>query len=257
MRNFLLILAMLVPAAPAAADLTATYVNRRGIETIVEVNDAGLARIGTNRKEEGEGRPDYSIFRPEGDFFVFYRGDLPAVVSWDVFRRVIHHNVRTMSPVAASPMEGPTSPGAEKPRTPLVRLPPLVGEVMVDGRRGTVYLGAGTTAWDRHHWIVISRDRELRPLTTAFSRFFRSRPDYFEFPDYGPNQRLHQLDALMAEGAPLAFGDLQLVSVNFGAVPGNRFELPAKPLTAQAYQAIIGSVSIGPASAPAEPKPVD
>jgi hypothetical protein len=231
MRNFLLILAMLVPAAPAAADLTATYVNRRGIETIVEVNDAGLARIGTNRKEEGEGRPDYSIFRPEGDFFVFYRGDLPAVVSWDVFRRVIHHNVRTMSPVAASPMEGPTSPGAEKPRTPLVRLPPLVGEVMVDGRRGTVYLGAGTTAWDR--------------------------PDYFEFPDYGPNQRLHQLDALMAEGAPLAFGDLQLVSVNFGAVPGNRFELPAKPLTAQAYQAIIGSVSIGPASAPAEPKPVD
>jgi hypothetical protein len=52
----------------------------------------------------------------------------------------------------------------------------------------------------------------------------------------------------MAEGAPLTFDDLQLVSVSFAPVPAGRFELPAKPRTAQEYQQIIGGVSIGPAA---------
>ncbi len=54
----------------------------------------------------------------------------------------------------------------------------------------------------------------------------------------------------MAKGAPLAFGDLQLVSICFATVAASRFELPSKPLTAPEYQPIIGTTSIVPASGP-------
>lgn len=248
MRRLLLILALLGPAAPAAADVTATYVNRKGIETIVEATDAGLARIGTTRREEGDGLPDYSIFRPDGDWFIFYHEYKPAVVGWDVFRRVIEYNVGEMGPVPAVPADGPRVREAEKPRRPSLPLPRAVGKVMLEGRPATVYLGAGVSTWDRYHWIAIAEDPKLRPLAQAFSRFFRSRFDYYRFPTYEPDRRLHELDRLMALGAPLAFGDLQLVSVSFDPIPPDRFKLPATPLTAQQYQAIIGTVSIGPAS---------
>ena len=248
MRPRLLLILVLASAAPAQADITATYSNPRGIETIVEVSDAGLVRIGTSRKEEGEGRPEYSIFTPEGDYFIFYHEDQPKVVSWDVFRRVIHHNVRTMAPVPVRAAEGPILPEAEKPRIPSVSLPAPVGKVVLHSGPGTVYLGSGVNIWDRHHWIVISPDPKLRPLAQAFSRFFRSRIDYYQFPTYEPDPRLHELDGLMAKGAPLAFGDLELDQVRFDAVSPDRFKLPAKPLTAPEYQAIIGFITIGPAS---------
>ena len=229
-------------ASPAAADVTASYVNPKGIETVVEVNDAGFARIGTTRREEGEGPPDFSIFRPDGDFFVFYDDDKMKVVGWDVFEYVIDRSMLGTDP--PRPMTK-----AEKARAASkVPPPPVVGQTMLEGRAATVHRGTASWGWQRHHWIAISSDPKLKPLAGAFSRFFRSRYEFFDDRHKEADPHLHELDKLMAMGAPLEFGNLQLVSVKFDKIDDGRFKLPATPLTAAEYQAIVGYVGIGPAS---------
>ncbi len=243
MRHILIAIALMVVAAPAQADITATYVNARGYETIVEVNDAGWARIGQTRREEGEGSPDYSIFRPDGDYFAFFdRDDNQGhkVVRWDVFKQVIENSVSE----GLGPIEPLTAEEAARAAR-AVPVPKAVGRVVLEGRPGTLYLGEGDAPWRDHHWVVISSDEKLRPVGRALLRFFRSRSDFYEYPTQEPNVRLHELASLMVKGAPLDFGDLQLVSVKFDKIDDGRFRLPAVPLTAAQYQAIVGYVRVG------------
>jgi hypothetical protein len=245
---------VLTTATPAGADVTATYVNSRGIETVVEVNDAGLARMGTTRREEGDGSPDYSIFRPDGDFAVLFdHRDMEGynVVRWDVFKQVIENSVRGELGLI-EPLKAEERANAAR----AVPAPKAVGRVVLEGRPGTIYLGQGDAPWQSHHWVVISSDPKLRPLAGAFARFFRSRFDFYRYPTQEPDVRLHELWSLMAKGAPLEFGDLQLTSVKFDKIDEGRFRLPATPLTPEQYQAIVGYVRVGvPENFRIRPKP--
>lgn len=233
-------IAFAISASAARADVTATYVNARGIETVVEVNDGGFARIGATRREVGDGSPDYSIFRPDGDFFAFFDKDAHKVVRWDVFKQVIENSVTEGL--------GPIEPLTAEERANAARavpMPKAVGPVVLEGRRGTMYLGQGDAPWRSHHWMVISSDPKLKPLAAAFARFFRSRSSFYQYPTQEPDVLLHEQYLLMAKGAPLELGDLQLVSVKFDKIDVGRFRLPATPLTPEQYQAIVGYVRVG------------
>jgi hypothetical protein len=243
MHRILAAAAVAVSAAPAGADVTATYVNARGIETVVEVNDAGFARMGTTRREEGDGSPDYSIFRPDGDYAVLFdHGDMEGynVVRWDVFKQVIENSVNEgLGPIK------PLTPQEQARAARAVPAPKSVGGVLLEGRPGTMYLGEGDEGWQSHHWVVISSDPKLKPLASAFARFFRSRSNFYQYPTQEPDVRLHELWSLMTKGAPLELGDLQLRSVKFDKIDDGRFRLPSTPLSPEQYQAIVGYVRVG------------
>ena len=243
MRHFIAAAALLSTASPAAADITATYVNARGYETVVEVSDAGLVRMGQTRREEGDGPPDYSIFLPDGEYAVLFdHRDMQGfnVVRWDIFKRAVEASVHEGFG-GIEPLTEEEQANARR----AVPLPKAIGRVVLNGRAGTMYLGQGDAPWRDHHWVVVSSDPKLKPLGEAFRRFFRSRADYYEYPTQEPNVRLHELAGLMSKGAPLEIGDLQLTSIKFDKIDEGRFRLPERPLTYEVYRKMIGDVRTG------------
>lgn len=266
MQRILLAAILLLLPAPASADVTARYLNSKGIVTQVEVDDTGLARIGTVPSAEVSRQPDYSLFTAEGDFHVFDDGDAMKVVSWHVFDAVFDAQLADMLGPELLQALAREQKGEKRP----LRAPRRAGTARVAGWPGVEYAGtvsgksAGPTgdsvgvSGDKSETrpIVISHDARLLPLAKAWARLFRSRPDFDRFPSGDVDPTLAQLAMLADWGAPLQFGDARLLWVSFDDVPEHRFTLPATPLNAEEYRRLIGEPEIVTATsgtAPAAP----
>lgn len=265
MRRVFFIATFLLFSSPAAADVTARYVNAKGLVTLVEVNDAGSARIGTVTRAEGAGPPDYSLFTPEGDFYIFHGFGGVKVVSWHVFNAVIDAQTAEMFGPEMLEIYGRKQKADKRPAI----MPRRVGTARVAGWRGIEFIGAlpddppsrngeylgvliDKPAIQR---IVISPDAKLLPLARAWLRFFRSRSSFYQFPSGKVDRTLAQLAMLAERGAPLQFGDTRLTSVSFEEIQDDRFTLPAQPLNPKEYRNVIGETGIGLSAA--QPIPTD
>ena len=217
--------------SPADADITARYSDDNGRISIVEVADDGRARFGEAVRKEGAGPPDYSLFLPAGDYFIWFRDGDRKVSRWDVHNEAFWEGLAES--LADMPMEE-----AEVPE------PRPMGGTSVNGRRGQAF--TVSTVDEQLQTFVISGDPALAPLQSAWQRFYRSRPDMHPKAPQFFNVEIPQVLALLGRGAPIQAGDLRLVSISHGQIPAERFRIPERPLAKAEIKALIGRISVIP-----------
>jgi hypothetical protein len=222
MRIPLLLAALFAVAAPAQAGLRATYSQPDGKQLVIDVTDAGAARIGE------PGRDEYGLLLTDGFYVVSNEGgewrtaritDVAAAI--DQVLPPIFKDIFT----AASTRKPPAGFRIE-----------AKGSETIAGRVGKVYAvyGMNDARPNDAETFVMSDDPALKPVGQAMEQFMNGAM----VPAaalIGPAAAdiIAETRAIFALGTPLdAGGRFKLVSVETVDVPASAVALPAKPQTA-------------------------
>lgn len=217
-------------AAPAHAQLTATYVSKHGgTEMNVKMEIAANGDIRADMNVPGL----YLLKREGRTYFIMPDAAGPVVADVADMGAVIQEQ---MNKADANLCAG------------LARTPPsprLVsrGMVTVAGRTGEAYAQEGRSGSAAD--VVISRDPALAPLGAAMAAQFRTSLALLgECASTVP--LFVQMQALLDSGAPLEFGPIRLDTVQAGPIDPARFVLPAAIATRDQVRALMARTN-GPA----------
>jgi hypothetical protein len=237
MRIWLFVGLAAAVAAPARADLTATYdfgSGKQPVKMTVEVAANGDLRGGMNM-------PGMYMIRHDGrSYFVIDQPGGPMVVDAAEAGSVMQEEMNKAEPGLCEKM------GRDAPSPALVSR----GTVTVAGRSGEAFGVAART--DARPDVVISRDPALAPLGAAMAAQFRLSMTMMG-PCMGASGMFAQMQALLDSGTAIQMGPMRLDTVVSGPVDPARFVLPAAPATREQVRAMMtrpkGPVKIVPAPA--------
>jgi hypothetical protein len=223
MRIWLFFALAAAGAAPAHAQLTASYVSKGGgTEMNVKLE---IAPNGDIRADMGA--PGLYLVKREGrTYFIMPDSAGPVVADVADMGAVIQEQ---MNKAGANLCAG------------LAKAPPserLVsrGTVTVVGRTGEAYAREGRSGSAPD--VVISRDPALAPLGVAMAAQFRTSLALLgECAAAVP--LFVQMQGLLDGGAPLEFGPIRLDTVQAGPVDAARFVLPAATATRDQVRALM------------------
>jgi len=247
MRLLSALIALLL-ATPALADTTATYSGQGGMMTMtVEIAATGEMRVtmGGKMLEEMKARAPAGMdvdqlggIVRDGESYMIQPGPdgKPMVIR--------------MTDAAAVMKEYLDAHKGDFPTPPdevLEGLKPVEhGTATVNGRTGKAfYFGdeKGSPV------AVISADPDLAELGAAMRRQFASSSQMMGstgFPTMGIG-----MDAVLAQGAPIAFGGMELQAVKHDAISPGRFVLPAAPASRDQVRVLMQPrAAVGPAGKP-------
>lgn len=213
-------------AQPAWADVAGRYENTDknavlDLEMTIEADASGNARIQMQRLGS------YYLFRDNVLYTVTVSPEKTTVARISDVLAVQREALERLGW-----KDPPSAPPIEK-----VRFAPME-EVVVAGRKGRAY---GIISDDHkkpvYGSIVVSDDSALQGLGKAIARANTS-----SIKGMGSMASMLQLMneemlALLDRGAPIRMLSIELTDVSFDAIPAERFELPAKPLTFQEVRA--------------------
>jgi len=210
----ILVVAVMLAASPASADVTGRYTGPGGGIVTVEVDEDGSVRF------QPEGADNYQLFRGgEGYVVELYDGG-PVVMRWADL--TAHYNAELAEvvggDVAATEAEAP----AETMLVP-------AGSTTVEGREGKSYVPRDAIPASAPA-IVISSDPALRPLGQAWQAVIARMPTFGMMLTGNPDAVTRELSALFGTGAPLQLAEIRLIGASQDDVPAERFALPAEPL---------------------------
>lgn len=194
---FTLALAVLIGTSPAAADVTAQYVNDEGRPSLtVEVDDRGNVRVG--------GVAAYYLRTPDGEYLVEAAPGGPKVTSLE----------------AAVILAAPELRNRQLWRHDWHYEP--AGTDIVGAWEGRIYNAAGPNLPPRPPTVVVSHDPRLAAIGRAMLQASRAEAAAARRPEYND-----PLDVLLARGALLQQYRQRLDKVSFEPVAPARFALPA------------------------------
>jgi hypothetical protein len=210
-------------AAPAHADLTATYVSvNAGIDFRMKIEIAANGDLRADTSTPGM----YMIKRAGRAYFIVQEPSGPVVEDVADVGAVTQEELARLDPHFCDKW---------------VRIDPspkLVsqGTVTIAGRDGEAYGPEGHTG--SRPAVVISRDPALTPLAQAMAAQFRMTTTVMgtcmpAVPMFA------QMQALLDSGAPLLFGPARLDSVETGPIDPARFVLPGAPATREQVRALM------------------
>jgi hypothetical protein len=209
-------------AAPARADITATYVaDGPGmvLEMKVEIAAGGDLRADMNV-------PGLYMIKREGrSYFVITGPSGPIVQDFEDMGAVVREELSRTQPDLCDQFDGAGSSFKLVPR----------GTVTIAGRTGEAYAPAGHP---QHTEMVISRDPALAPLGEAMAAQFRASTIVMG-ECVARTPMFVQMLALLESGAPLQFGPMHLATVTTGPVDPARFVLPAAPASREEVRALM------------------
>lgn len=221
MRLWPLLAIAAVAAAPAHADLTATYVAVNGtLDFKMKVEVAANGDLRTDMFVAGP----YMIKREGRVYFVAPNPAAPVVQDVEDVGAVMQEELGRMNRHFCDDLQ----------RAPA--FPSMVsrGTVTIAGRAGEAY-GHDRHAGSRPE-VVISRDPALAPLGAAMAAQFRLSMTMMG-PCASKVPMFAQMQALLDSGAPLQFGPMRLDTVETGPIDPARFVLPAAPETREQVRA--------------------
>jgi TonB family protein len=244
-RRLKLLPFLLLPlgSAPAQADVTARYDVGTPMPLVVQVNDAGHARINMGRQS--------AILVRDGTAYVLM-ADLegPYAIRYEELMAEIGEATRMLYHRQA------TTPGPAEPEYEAVE----VGPATQAGYRGTAWtiVRHGQSPRPAPFELVVSSDPVLAPVGRAIARLATNEHDGFApvwgTPSFGRGF-LTAMHSVFRRGTVLRFGTLmRLQSVSTDPIPASTFALPGEPLTRQQFAARAGFPNIPVAAAP-DPNP--
>ena len=194
------LLVALLPAAATAAGLRAVYVPKMGDSVEVTVADNG----------------DIDADLGFGDRRLVVRGGRAYVVEERLTGPIVHR----LEDLEALAGEGSTGISREPAAPP----PAALGAVVVQGRPGTAYGWPDPGPPVRNPPeppLVLSDDSGLMPLATAMRRVWHAQAllaavDHPEWPK--ADSYVLELHRMLERGAPLKFGDTELVTLKQGEI---------------------------------------
>jgi hypothetical protein len=212
-----LALAALAAAPPVTGDLTATYAAPKGASHPTMTLEA--AASGDVRADVGG--PGLYMLRHLGrHYLVFTHGAKPIVVDAEKLGEAVS---------VARAKDDPACAGIDKaePRLAMVHK----GSAQIGDHIEDAWFSRGTDGvLSARPDMVISHDRALAPIATAMAEQFRTTvlmvPGCPRF-----RESLASILAVLEQGAPLRYAELELVAVAEGRIDPKRFELPAPPLS--------------------------
>ena len=212
-------------AAPAHAQLSATYVSKAGgTEMNVKMEIAANGDIRADMNVPGL----YLIKREGRTYFVMPDKAGPVVADLADMGAVVQEQ-KQMHGMSADLCAGLVK-SAPSPR--LVSR----GTVTIAGRTGEAYGQEGRSNSGAD--VVISRDPALAPLGAAMAAQFRS--SLALLGECAASVPLFvQMQGLLDSGAPLEFGPIRLDTVRTGPIDPARFVLPAAPATREQVRALM------------------
>ncbi|MEP9358900.1 hypothetical protein [Sphingomonas sp. KR3-1] len=243
-------------ATPAWADTIATYSAQGGMMTMtVEIATTGEMRVTMGGKmleqlkakaPAGMDLDQFGGIVRDGENYMLQPGPDGKV-------RVIR-----MRDAAAVMKEFMAAHMADfsKPPEDAMQGPKLVarGTATINGRTGKAFYGADAKASTKVLPVaVISTDPDLAKLGEAMRRQFATSMQMMGsagFPAMGSS-----MDAVLAQGAPLAFAGMELQTVRHDAIPPARFVLPAEPASLDQVRELMTPKKIAGESEAAEPRP--
>lgn len=214
------VLALVLLATPALADITAVYQVQHGAAKMtIEVADDGDVRSDMNARGGSyflrTGSQDYTIIATPSGPVADRQADLIAATVAVALERDPHlkERMRAMPRQLAGRqffVEG--------------------GTVSINGRPGSAYILNPTPPSTESGTIaVISHDSSLAPLGPALAQQFAgSEQAMVATAGYLPPE-LDQLNRILKSGGPLAFAGMALTEVSHVPIPAARFQLPGPP----------------------------
>lgn len=208
------------PAAPAQADLTATFVPPGGTTTIakVEVSQDGNARMDFGK---------ISFFkRGARMYLVIARGSRPIVIDM----AALQTELRASNAKSRKDVCGPFEVTAAK--ADLVHQ----GNVTIHGRTGDAWFKRGADGLElARPDMVVSHDPALAPLGAFLAEQYRVSNGLL--PDCPAlNAVVGRVEAALSGGTAILLNGMELADVREGAVDPKRFELPAPPMSVGAMR---------------------
>lgn len=204
---FTLALAALLGASPAAADVTAQYVDDKGRPSFsVEVDERGNVRVGNVGAYFGA----YYLATPDGEYLVEPGPGGPTVTALE----------------AAVILAAPKLKDRQL-WTHDWHYEAVAGTARVGAWQGRTYHAAGPNLPPRPPTVVVSHDPRLVPVGRAMLQADRAQASAARRP-----QMNDPLDALLERGAVLWQSFRRLDSVSFAPIDAERFALPSAPIEA-------------------------
>ena len=209
MRFLIFVLLLVGCSSPARADITAHYRQVGGSGTVrVEVAGNGDSRF------EMSGQPWRLIHRSGVSYVIYLLPGGPMVARIDDLRQLA------------------TEHGGEPPNLPIsrMRLVPR-GVIRMGGFSGRAYhldMPEGPTPTPQ---FVVSEDPALAPIGQVWLRQIDFSVAMLRARGAPVPEAVTRIREVLATGSPIFYGGQQLQRIDNGAIPAERFRLPAEPLT--------------------------
>lgn len=251
-----LIFALLLAAlpVPALADVTARYEMPGGNAIVIETSDDGRGRF-TPEGKDAEG--GYALFTPEDSFLVFTEKGVTHALRFSDFREALDAMIKkSLAALGATDLDSPdAAPGAETPAPGAAAEKRMTasGRSEVNGRKGILYVERGVEG--KAGELVISDDPALSPVGIVFAKAMLETPMLGDAFAGSPDGRKAELLALMAKGAPLRVGEIELRSVTFDKVASERFAMPGPPISRADFEKMVMERQQAPSADPANQEP--
>lgn len=224
-------------AVPALADTTAVYSHQGGMMTMtVEIASSGEIRVtmGGKMLEEmkkqlpaGMELDQFGGIVRDGENYLIQPGSegKPLVIRMRDAAAVMKEYLATHREALPAPADS------------AVEGPKLVarGIATINGRTGRAFYsvdGGQAVA-------VISADPDLAELGTAMRRQFATSVQMMGSIGFSATDG--SMDAILAQGAPLSFGGMDLQTVKHDPIPAARFVLPAQPASLDQVRSLMTS----------------
>lgn len=239
-------------AAPAWADTTATYSAQGGMMTMtVEVATTGEMRVtmGGKMLEEMKAKAPAGIDLDQ--FGAIVRDGENYMIQPGPDGKPVVFRMRDAAAVMKDFLEAQLA-DLPKPPADVADGPKLIarGTATINGRTGKAFYGSDGKG---NPVAVISADPDLAELGAAMRRQFATSAQMMGsvgFPAIGG-----PMDAMLAQGAPLALGGMELQTVTHAAIPASRFILPAEPASLDQVREMMAPKKIVRESEADKPKP--
>ncbi|HEV2865040.1 MAG TPA: hypothetical protein VGX37_00855 [Allosphingosinicella sp.] len=237
MRSWLLFVLAAAGAAPAHADLTATYVAvNPEMDFTMKVEVAANGDLRADSDMPGV----YLVKHGGSTYFVFPDQGGPAVIDLEDAVTLLEEELSRIDPDFC---EGAAQAGSALTLRPR-------GTVTVGGRIGEAYATAGRPA--SRPDVVISRDPSLAPIGAAMAAQYRvSMTLMRQCPSAVP--MFTQMQELLDSGAPLQIGPMRLDRIDTAAIDPARFLLPAAPATREEARALMTRNRLSPVGIEVQP----